>query len=105
MRQVFVKFLEATTITGLEYEDSRQNYKGRSGLLRIQDGPNGKVACDFFTLDSKGHVSRIAPSSGQFVENDVEITIRTNHSIYKFSKSYNLTNEEEESLLQEVELR
>lgn len=103
MREQFVTFAIAENTAREKYTDSRAKYTGKSGLLQIKEIPESeKKHCDFFTFDHSGRIVKFSASSGLIVEDDTLFATKTAHSIYTFSKDYDLTESEELSLLEEA---
>lgn len=96
----YLKFAAAKSISGKAYEDERASYIDRSGLFvsALSQKKPGKVFGTFYVLDDNHNIAKIITSSGDLKETDEYVTIKTGHSIYSFSKDYQLTDREEKTL-------
>lgn len=98
----YLKFAYSQTVQGAPHSDERQNYVGKSGLFEsiVSQTKPGKIKAKFYVLDEDNNIAIISTSSGDLKENEEFIIVKTGHSLYGFSKIYQLTEEEEELLYQ-----
>lgn len=96
----YLRFAAAKSISGKAYDDERANYIDRSGLFvsSMSQKQPGKIIGSFYVLDENHEIAKIVTSSGDLKETDEYITVKTGHSIYSFSKDYQLSDKEEQIL-------
>lgn len=98
----FATLVNAQSIYGKDYTDSRSDYVGKSGFLNVEAEEDGGCHMIYYILDKHKSIAKIEARHGQFVEENSMIMIRTARSVYAFKKSYELSQEDEEILFDSI---